>query len=416
MARQNEGFALATECLNEQSRQPCKIAAQTRGFTLVEIIVSFAILAIVSVSVLSAVMGMAGVQQRDSQVRSDGSTVERSIASDADPSTTQEGLGLPLGRYEISSSAETHSSGIGAYTVLNPGDIPPPEDFILDGDVSKTAPYTILKTGYYLLEVWGASGGGNGSGAGLNNGGRGGYASGIVKLEKGEELFLYAGGQGGMQMNGGGAGGANGGGTGGRYTSATAVVGGGGGASDIRINTNSNYARVIVAAGGGGAGSNSWQDNMNDIGGAAGGALGSEGKPLSSNYTGKGGTQSAGGATASDRGDFVNGPGIFAQGGSCSHTDKTGGGGGGGWYGGGAGSYCGGGGGSSWVFTQATYAAWTNSANKPGYLLTSTHWLQKAQIIAGSTAMPNPRNNNISAVGMSGNGYVRVSWHGTSVQ
>ena len=62
-----------------------------------------------------------------------------------------------------------------------------------DGISGKYEEFTVPYTGYYRLEVWGAQGG---SGAGLGLGGKGGYSSGYVKLQKGEKLYVYVGGKG----------------------------------------------------------------------------------------------------------------------------------------------------------------------------------------------------------------------------
>lgn len=109
--------------------------------------------------------------------------------------------------------------------------------------------YNVDKTGKYRLEVWGASGGGNdpnntsiGSRAG-----KGGYASGEVKLNEGDVLYIYVGGEGKGQE-----GGFNGGGN--SHMATNGEYGfGGGGATDIRRNGQDTINRIIVAAGGGGA-------------------------------------------------------------------------------------------------------------------------------------------------------------------
>lgn len=91
----------------------------------------------------------------------------------------------------------------------------------------------------------------------LFHGGYGGYSRGRLYLKDGKILYLYSGGQPATvstnrkQVDGG----FNGGGKGyNRYYSNTHTYGqGGGGASDIRIGTDSLYARVIVAGGGSGS-------------------------------------------------------------------------------------------------------------------------------------------------------------------
>lgn len=123
------------------------------------------------------------------------------------------------------------------------------EIFEYTGDYQTfTAPYT----GYYNLEVWGAEGGGSrlsgNTASGI--GGKGGYSSGVVRLQAGEKLYIYIGGQGGSNDNGIATGGYNGGGSG--YGSGNSEPGnGGGGATDIRINGTTLYNRLIVAGGGG---------------------------------------------------------------------------------------------------------------------------------------------------------------------
>lgn len=95
--------------------------------------------------------------------------------------------------------------------------------------------YTANASGYYLLEVWGANGGGgarNGSTGSV--GGIGGYSKGVVKLSVGEKLYTYIGGAGSAAGIGtfGGAG-FNGGGNG-----ANAGYGGGGMTHISKVNTD----------------------------------------------------------------------------------------------------------------------------------------------------------------------------------
>lgn len=104
--------------------------------------------------------------------------------------------------------------------------------------------YTANASGYYLLEVWGANGGGgarNGSTGSV--GGIGGYSKGVVKLSAGEKLYTYVGGAGSVSGIGafGGAG-FNGGGNG-----ANTGYGGGGMTHISKTNTDrfgvtSNYS------------------------------------------------------------------------------------------------------------------------------------------------------------------------------
>lgn len=80
---------------------------------------------------------------------------------------------------------------------------------------SSVKSYTATVSGYYLLEVWGASGG--------NNGGLGGYTKAVAKLNAGQKLYVYTGGKGTASTKLGTGGGTNGGGHG-----ATGGAGGGG--------------------------------------------------------------------------------------------------------------------------------------------------------------------------------------------
>ena len=128
---------------------------------------------------------------------------------------------------------------------------------VLNCPYSGSSKTLILPTGSYKLECWGAQGGGWTN----NIGGNGGYSTGILTLTTDTTLYLYAGGQGYETLasagpeGGGFNGGGNGNWNGGTLSGTGNLTGcGGGGASDIRIGTDSLYARVIVAGGGGGAG------------------------------------------------------------------------------------------------------------------------------------------------------------------
>lgn len=103
--------------------------------------------------------------------------------------------------------------------------------------------YTANASGYYLLEVWGANGGGgarNGSTGSV--GGIGGYSKGVVKLSAGEKLYTYVGGAGSYAGGTFGGAGFNGGGNG-----ASTGYGGGGMTHISKVNTDrfgvtSNYS------------------------------------------------------------------------------------------------------------------------------------------------------------------------------
>lgn len=238
-----------------------------------------------------------------------------------------------------------------------------------------------LKPGRYKLECWGAQGGYRSS---SSYGGLGGYSVGEISLEKPTTLYVYVGGSGNTGKTNGGF---NGGG-------ARATYNGGGGATDIRVGTDSLYARVIVAGGGG-------SDGATNKNGMYGG--GETGGTATQNYGsgGGGGTQTAGGTGGSGN------AGTFGQGGEGkAASNGFAGAGGGGWYGGG-GSYPdgsgdddrGGGGGSGFV--------WTGKNAPSGYLLGSAYYLTNASTKAGNTSFTAPGGS--PETGHSGDGYARIT-------
>ncbi|MBO7080074.1 MAG: hypothetical protein J6W64_09820 [Bacilli bacterium] len=218
--------------------------------------------------------------------------------------------------------------------------IPEPSEIkagdILNCPYSGTSISISLPAGSYKLECWGAQGGGWTN----NIGGNGGYSTGILTLSaQNTILYLYTGGQGYETIASAGpeGGGFNGGGNG-NWAGGTNLTGcGGGGASDIRIGTDSLYARVIVAGGGGGAGY--YSSSISGSGGVGGGTSGGAGTNTSSSYKpGNGGTATAAGAcysgTTSNSTTYFT-LGGFGQGASAKEGTDCLEGGGGGWYGGG---------------------------------------------------------------------------------
>lgn len=263
---------------------------------------------------------------------------------------------------------------------------------ILNCPYSGSAKSITLPKGQYKLECWGAQGGNYGS----YQGGYGGYSTGILTLSKKTIIYLQTGGKGSdSSINGG----YNGGGKG------ISSGRGGGGASDIRIEQNSLYARVIVAGAGGGSGVTSGCSGK----GAGGGISGLDGysnavTSSGGNRSGSGGSQTAGGISMSS---IASTKGSFGQGGPAYQYSC--GGGGGGWYGGG-GAYDNdsdadgrnGGGGSGYVYTSSTASKYPS-----GCLLNSSYYLTNAQTIAGNTAFASPTGAN--ETGHTGNGYIRIT-------
>lgn len=268
---------------------------------------------------------------------------------------------------------------------------------ILNCPYSGSAKSITLPKGQYKLECWGAQGGYRNS---FIYGGNGGYSAGILNLVQKTIIYLYAGGAG---NTGGTAGGFNGGGRRSSYN-------GGGGGTDIRIGSNSLYARVIVAGGGGSDGAG----NKNGMygGGTTGGST-----TQSHGTGGYGGTQTgvsnsswqttsqSTSTTAEDNayaGFGFGGNGISSGGGYA-------GAGGGGWYGG-SGSYPdgsddddrGGGGGSGYMYTSSSASYYPS-----GCLLDSSHYLTNATILAGNATFVSPTGT--SETGHTGNGYIRIT-------
>ena len=225
---------------------------------------------------------------------------------------------------------------------------------ILNFDYTGTVQTVTLPKGTYKLECWGAQGGYSSSNSGIEvgMGGKGGYSAGTITLNQKTLIYIYTGGVGSISGNGKADGGFPNGGS--SWASSTSEgAGGGGGSSDIRIGTDSLYARVIVAGGGGGGGED------NETGGYGGGGW----------Y----GADPAGGQTTP------------ATGSSGSDTSTSGS-----------------PGGSGYVYTSAT------ASNYPsGCLLNSSYYLSAAKTIAGNTSFTSPTGS--SETGHSGNGYCRIT-------
>jgi hypothetical protein len=202
-----------------------------------------------------------------------------------------------------------------------------------------------------------------------SKGGWGGKTSGILKVKKGDKIYIFCGGKGtkgsnnksyGTVANGTAIkGGFNGGGSSGKKC--YEGCGSGGGATDIRLNGTALSNRVMVAGGGGGGygGANNYN------GGKGGGATGGSGvgNKYGEGGTNKGGGRSAGWITTYGRGNI----GKLGVGGNGNDTDDGAGGGGGYYGGGGGGINSAGGGGSCWVnsskVTKSKFSSGINSGN-----------------------------------------------------
>ena len=223
-----------------------------------------------------------------------------------------------------------------------------------------SSPYEVIfPVGKYFLELYGASGGGN-------NGGKGGYTTGIITIHSPQTFYFYIGGKGRtVKNNVNGNTCINGGWNGGGEACSANYQSSGGGGTDIRLSKNDNYDdRIIVAGGGGGDG-----DGLSLIkvpiplykGGDGGGeegerAIGFSGhlNILYGNLYSNGGNQTNGGiSTINSTNTYHNTNGGKGIGGKCAGADFYCGSGGGGYYGGGGGfDVTGGGGGSGYINTS----------------------------------------------------------------
>lgn len=294
--------------------------------------------------------------------------------------------------------------------------------------------FTVPANGYYVVELWGASGGPSSAKAG-----RGGYTKGTVYLTKETKLYIYTG-----EASTNGAGGFNGGGAG-------ADKGyGGGGATDIRLvdgswnNFDSLKSRIMVAGGGGGANAYS----TGSYGGYAGGLIGDYGHIRSDSNTDKleaaglstayGGTQTGGGKSIQlpNTGKTPGKAGALGKGGDAY---SFGGGGGAGYYGGAGGCNrpCGsdtheingcaygnsesaGAGGSSFISGYEGCDAIDESSTSGKIVHTrqpnhySGYVFKNSEMIDGGSEMLSPTGK--TEIGHMGNGYARITFIGTKLR
>ncbi len=134
--------------------------------------------------------------------------------------------------------------------------------------------WTVPQTGTYIIEAFGASGGGDGQSL---PGGRGARMKGNFNLTKGEKIKILVGQQGGQ--HGGGHGNEN---------------GGGGGAFVVK---NDNTP-LVIAGGGGGAPSTSYGTSCSRNISQGDGQTSTAGVTISCHNTANGGTSGNGGSTA----------------------------------------------------------------------------------------------------------------------
>ncbi len=264
--------------------------------------------------------------------------------------------------------------------------------------------FTALQTGYYKIELWGAQGGKGRTNNSLTIiGGNGSYTSGLLKMVKGDILYVYIGGKGAdsPSSSAGGNGGYNGGGKGGNDTSDDEGTGGGGGASDVRLvsglwnDFNSLKSRLMVAAGGAGA---------SVAAGGPGGGVSSAATCTSSAATQTTGYSFGTGQTGTNY-NYVpsSGGGGGYYGGYSRHDGTTGG----------CQSATGG---SSYVSGFETCNAITSTSISTAIVATgqpihySNRYFDEISIIPGNGPITSPTGTN--ETGHVGNGYGRISYAG----
>ena len=256
----------------------------------------------------------------------------------------------------VNNNSKTDGSSCSvSFKILCPYSVGTYWDFNYTGGVQS---FTVACTGTYKLEVYGAQGG-------TSNGGKGGYSSGNISVNRNTLLYVVVGGQ--PIIGVGDSGGYNGGGSG--SSDSESVRGGGGGATNIsKTNTilqNTSIGNLYIVAGGGGGGTvNQGGAKTSAIGGAGGGLTGGTGGNSGAcigtggdcfERMAGGGSQNSGGVGGIGRdfiGNLYNGnSGNYGKGGD-GNTWMPGG--GGGYYGGGSAGVtanytAGGGGGSGYI-------------------------------------------------------------------
>jgi type II secretory pathway pseudopilin PulG len=226
--------------------------------TLIELLVAMGIIAVVAIMCVSAFSMMLGSEMRETNTRLASERAQERIAMGDAPTTTA-AFAISLGGFTIDSEAATYSEAVGSgeaiagedgridisgkrsYTVLKGTEAEPLFFHISvgdgavasDGDINtgtagRLIDLNIPFSGVYMLEAWGACGGGSGGNtadSSFTPGFQGAYARSYVRLTAGDTLKLLAGGRGGN--------------------------GSGGGGSFI---TKSDYTPLCIAGGGGGRG------------------------------------------------------------------------------------------------------------------------------------------------------------------
>ena len=241
-----------------------------------------------------------------------------------------------------------------------------------------------LKRGRYLVEGWGASGGGP-----VDRKGKGAFITAILNLRVGKTLYITVGGEGESTIpktNTLRQGGCNGGGNGGIGHEGYASGSGGGGATDIRIDSSFESRIFVVAAGGDSGGYEKLVENAvnGGYGGDEFGGLAAVGSNVPKNWTVK----------ANQTYGFA--PGI-GQNGNQKFVGGVGGSEGNG--GGGAGYYGG--------FSPQVDGPATDAGGHGGSSFVSDLYFSRYKMFAGKCFFNSPFG--INETGHDGNGFLRIT-------
>ena len=259
--------------------------------------------------------------------------------------------------------------------------------------------FTVPVSGKYVIQLWGAEGGGR---VGGYTGGKGAYVKGEIELNKGTQLYFFVGEYPEYQ-------------SGSCYTSNPnssfnglniGSCAGGGGATDVRLVKTENWydssslaSRIIVAGAGGGA---AYGTGSGGAGGELNGVAGTGTGSNQNYYAGAGGSQ------------LQN---VFGKGSSATTISGSG------YYGGFAGYGGNAGGGSSYISgflgciaitSQTDLTPICNDTSAASDVTCSYHYsmykFTNMEMIAGNKDMPSPSGQIEN--GHQGDGYARISFLG----
>ncbi|MDR3304705.1 MAG: prepilin-type N-terminal cleavage/methylation domain-containing protein [Clostridiales Family XIII bacterium] len=97
-----------------------KFVLKKDGFTLIEAITAFAIIAVISLVFVASFQTATVLKHRDITSRNNAVEAEREIAYHETP-TSQAHINLKLGNYSIAGSADSYTVGGKTYTVIRKG-------------------------------------------------------------------------------------------------------------------------------------------------------------------------------------------------------------------------------------------------------------------------------------------------------